>query len=330
MKANLTDMLKSFVSTAVKLGLSAGLIWYATRNLDIETAADRVSQMPVGSIVLAALLFCALLLNNTARWQLVMRAVNTHLPFGRVFYFLYIGMFFNQVLPSSVGGDAVRIFLVRKDGAGWRGAINGILLERVATLFGLVILVVATQPLLLARIGDNPAKFAFPALAVMAVVGIGLVMLLDKFPERFQRWRIVRAISSLAEDTRHLFLAARYGLPAIAMGVTGFALLSGITFVLAGALGIEISLLDCLVLIPPVMLITTIPISVAGWGVREAAMQFALGFVGVDEQSAVILSLVLGVAILVASIPAAILWLKSGYRRKDVTAEVPEGESAAR
>ncbi|MDA0241741.1 MAG: UPF0104 family protein, partial [Proteobacteria bacterium] len=79
-----------------------------------------------------------------------------------------------------------------------------------------------------------------------------------------------------------------------------------------------------------VMLITTIPISVAGWGVREAAMQFALGFVGVDEQSAVILSLVLGVAILVASIPAAILWLKSGYRRKDVTAEVPDGEGAAR
>ena len=317
-------MAKNILSFCIKVGLSVALIWWATRNLDIETAAARVLDMPPSAILLAGLLFVLLLLNNTLRWRLVMRAVDAVLPFARAFQFLYIGMFFNQVLPSSVGGDAVRMFLVYKSGLGLRGAVNGILLERVATLSGLILLVVATQPLLLGRIGDNPAKYAFPALAVAAVLGIALVMLLDKLPARLRRWRIVQGVANLAEDTRSLFLGVRYAIPAVALGVTGFAVLSAAAFVLAGGLGIDISLLDCLVLIPPVMLVTTIPISVAGWGVREAAMVFAFGFVGVDGDSAVILSLLLGVLILIASLPGALLWLRSGYRRKDVTAEIAE------
>ena len=317
-------MAKNILSFCIKVGLSVALIWWATRNLDIETAAARVLDMPPSAILLAGLLFVLLLLNNTLRWRLVMRAVDAVLPFARAFQFLYIGMFFNQVLPSSVGGDAVRMFLVYKSGLGLRGAVNGILLERVATLSGLILLVVATQPLLLGRIGDNPAKYAFPALAVAAVLGIALVMLLDKLPARLRRWRIVQGVANLAEDTRSLFLGVRYAIPAVALGVTGFAVLSAAAFVLAGGLGIDISLLDCLVLIPPVMLVTTIPISVAGWGVREAAMVFAFGFVGVDGDSAVILSLLLGVLILIASLPGALLWLRSGYRRKDVAEEIAE------
>jgi len=315
--------MKRFLSLALKAGVSIGLIWYATRNLDLASALDRLFSMPVWPLALAAAVWVCVLLNNTVRWRIVMKSLAAALPFGQTFQILYIGIFFNQVLPSSVGGDAVRMFLVYKTGVGVRPAVNSILLERAATLLGLILLVVATQPLLLSRIGGDPARFAFPVLAVAAVAGIAFVMLLDRFPPAMQTWRIIQGIATLAEDARRFFLKLKYSLPAIGLGFVGFSLISLLAFVLALGLDIDISLADCLVLVPPVMLVTTIPISVAGWGVRETAMVFALGFAGVGEQEAVLLSLLLGVLMVVVALPGALLWLKSGHRRSDVAAGMP-------
>ena len=94
-------------------------------------------------------------------------------------------------------------------------------------------LVVAAQPLSLARIGDGPARLVFPAMAVAGITGICLLMLLDRFPERLKSWRIMRMAAAVAEDTRRLFLAPRYGVTAIALGVVGFSLISLIAYLLA-------------------------------------------------------------------------------------------------
>ena len=72
---------------------------------------------------------------------------------------------------------------------------------------------------------------------------------------------------------------------------------------------IEISLRDCLVLVPPVILVSVLPISMAGWGVREGAMITALGFAGVGSTDALVLSIAFGLVILTLSLPGGVLWL---------------------
>ena len=71
----------------------------------------------------------------------------------------------------------------------------------------------------------------------------------------------------------------------------GNILISFAAYLIAQSLSIEVSVLDCLVLIPPVILITTLPISIAGWGVREGAMVAAFAFVGVAEGDAFVMSI---------------------------------------
>lgn len=311
-------MLKKIVSIAAKAAFSIGLIWYATKGLDVATALARVTELPILLLAAAAGVFLVLIINNAFRWHLVLFAVDIKLRFPQVFNILYMGIFFNQVLPSAVGGDAVRIFLLYKLELGWRRAINSVLLERVATLIGLSLLVVSTQPFIFYRIGDTAANWVFPTVAVAGVTSIAVVMLLDRFPERLKAWRVMKMIAGLAEDTRRLFLVPKFGMFAVFMGVTGFSLISLIAYLLAWGLGIEISVVDCLVLIPPVFLITTIPISIAGWGVRETAMIFALDLVGVDSESAALLSILLGILMFITSLPGALIWVRSGYSRRDV------------
>jgi uncharacterized membrane protein YbhN (UPF0104 family) len=143
-------------------------------------------------------------------------------------------------------------------------------------------------------------------------------MFLDRIPERFRKFSIVRGLANLADDTKRLFLAPRYALPAIGVGILGMVLIALIVFFLAMALGIEVSVFDTMVLVPPVMLIASVPISIAGWGLRESAMVVAFGFIGLAEGDAFILSLLFGLANIIAALPGGLIWLFGGYRRSDM------------
>ena len=79
----------------------------------------------------------------------------------------------------------------------------------------------------------------------------------------------------------------------------------------------NLSFLDCLVLIPPVVLVSTIPISIAGWGVREAAMITLLALVGVAEADAFVLSVLFGLLTFGLGLPGGIVWIIGGYKVDD-------------
>lgn len=317
-------MNKKTIFFIAKFAVSVLLIWVIAANFEIGSAAERLKDIQFIYILGAFIIFIVLMINNTFRWQIVLTAIHAHLPFAIAAKILYIAIFFNQILPSTIGGDAFRMFLSRKAGVSLKGAVNGVMLERMATVTGLIFLVVVTQPFLLARIGDNPAKYAFPALAGLAVLGIAFLMLLDRLPERFQTWSLVRGLGHLAADTKKLFLSPKYAIQAIALGAFGNILIALIAYMAAMALAIDVSVLDCLVLIPPVILVMTLPISIAGWGLREGAMVAAFGFVGVAEGDAFVMSILFGLINVVVALPGGLLWLKGGYTRKDIEDEIAE------
>jgi uncharacterized membrane protein YbhN (UPF0104 family) len=70
-----------------------------------------------------------------------------------------------------------------------------------------------------------------------------------------------------------------------------------------------LSFFDCLVLMQPVALITALPISIGGWGAREAAMVGLLGLVGVPASAAFVLSVQVGILTTLVALPGGVLWL---------------------
>jgi uncharacterized membrane protein YbhN (UPF0104 family) len=71
------------------------------------------------------------------------------------------------------------------------------------------------------------------------------------------------------------------------------------------------SLLHFLVLVPPVLFLSMMPVSFAGWGVREGAMVAALSAVGVPAHQSLAMSIAYGLVNVVASLPGGVLWLVS-------------------
>ena len=323
-------MNKKWLALTLKFVVSGALIWFLLSKIDVGEATERITDADLGMLLLAILIFLFQLIVCVFRWRAVLTAIGAFLSFVDALKIYYIGIFFNQTLPSSVGGDAVRVYKAYRAGIGLRGAINGVMLERAGTVIALVLVVLAAQPFFLPRVGEEAAGWIAPVaifLFLGAVAGLALLMVLDRIPVSFHRWRLVRGLAALAADTRRVFLAPGPALRIIGWAAAGHVNLALGVYFIAMSLGLNITLVDCLALIPPVILITTLPISIAGWGVREGAMVAAFSLIGVAAEGALVLSLLFGLLVVATSLPGGVIWLLSSDRRNNMN--VPGMEADA-
>jgi len=226
----------------------------------------------------------------------------------------------------------VRGYLAYKAGLGLRGAINGVMLERLVTVVALVVLVDATQVSFLPKL-DEVTRHLFLLSVVLislgAIVGLFVIIMLERLPERLRHWKIVRGMSYLGNDARAVFLNPKNLAKTLSIGLITHLNTSLYVFALSRAVQMDVTWLDCLVLVPPVLLITTIPISVGGWGVRENAMIIAFGLIGVPEASALALSVLFGLLGLAVSLPGGLVWFYGREHQQGLTLDTVEEEMAA-
>ncbi len=319
-------MTKKHIALALKFMVSGGLIWMLIDGVDLGAARDRIlgaDPMMLGIVVLVSFVQIAVCV---VRWQAVLVAINAVVSFLDGMRLYFIGFFFNQALPSSVGGDAVRVYRVYKEGLSLSSSINSVMLERVATVLGLVLLVVCATPFFIHRVGPNEAAWIIPFVSILGVggiVGLIILMFLDRLPSRFSHWRIVRGLAMLAGDSRRVFLAPIHAVKAIGWSLAGHLNITLAVYLMGLSIGLEITWVDCMVLMPPVLLLTTLPISIAGWGVREQAMVTAFALIGVPGEGAFALSIMFGLLGLLFGLPGGIAWLMSSDRKIEAINEIP-------
>jgi len=315
-------MWKKWLALTLKTLVSGFLIGFLIQQVDLVAAKERALKVAPDMLALAILLMVVQVFIANFRWRVVLKAlINTMLPYFRTLRILYISFFFNQALPSSVGGDAVRMVLGRRAGIPLGQAISSVFLDRVANLLALVVIVACATPLFILHIAPNQQQWIWVGLSVLVVVVmLGLVFLvaLQRLPEKLHKWRLVRGLIGLAGDTQRVFLNPGHAVRALGWSIVGFVNITVAVYFLAKGLQLNITLADCMVLIPMVFLVTTLPISIAGWGVREGAMVAALGLIGVPSEGALVLSLLLGFISLAICLPGGLVWMMSSEKRTDI------------
>lgn len=307
-------MVKRWLPWVLKGLLSAGLIWFAFRNIDLAEAWSRAKTIDTMMLAIALALGVFQVAVGAGRWWLVLRALRSVFSMAQALPVFYIGVCFSIVTP--VLGDAVRMWKARHSGLSLKASVNSVMLERITTILGLVLLVTAMGPLLLTRVPDVPGTWVFPLLSVAGIAGIAFISQLDRLPASLHRWRVVRGLVHLAGDTRLFVRRMPFSAGTLAVAIFGHANLALMVYVLAVGLKIDVSLLDCLILFPPVILALTLPISIAGFGLRENIMIVAFGWVGVEAGSAAVLGLMFGLCSILTALPGGLIWMLSGEHPK--------------
>ena len=238
-----------------------------------------------------------------------------------------IGTFFNQTLPSSIGGDAVRLWLVARGGAGWRAATYSIFVDRAIGLIALAVIIVASLPWSYNLISDPNGRSALLFVDFAALAGGVGFLVLGRLPWPWlKRWWGTHHLHACAVIANRVIFSRERG-PKIAV-------LSGLVHVLAVVIAwcVVQSITAPVVfgqvfqLVPPVMLITMLPISIAGWGVREATMGLAFGYAGLVTSEGVNISLLFGAVSFIVGAFGGLVWIFSAEKAAKGSApiDVPE------
>src|SRR5439155_21117732 len=115
-----TGEMRRILLSTLKILVSAALLYFSLRKVDLAELVARIDVSSLGWIGVAIAVTFLQIFIGVLRWREISAECGAPLPTRQAMRFNVIGTFFNQTLPSSIGGDAVRLWLVARSGAGWR------------------------------------------------------------------------------------------------------------------------------------------------------------------------------------------------------------------
>lgn len=312
------------LALAAKAATTLAIIWVLLSHVELAPVASRLRHLGPLEITFALLPFAVQMVLASERWRIVCARLGVGLRFIAALQIVAIGTFFNQTLPSAVGGDAMRVWLLVRDRIAFGKAVNTVLCDRVFALVVLIVLSTATLPLFFGHVSDLHARFGVTVFVAVGLAGVAVFLLSGmQIAHLLRRWKLSRPFGELAHDFHRLFTAPTVTISLAVWSLTIHLLTIVGAWVIARALAIDVDLLDCLIVIPPVVLVTMLPVTIAGWGVREGAMVVGFGLVGIRPSDALAISICLGLASIIVGLPGGLLWL---WSRQAAPAEIASAQ----
>lgn len=316
--------LKASFSYGWKFVLGVALIVYVGSLVDWADVYAKFSSMRPIYIVFGVLIVLMQAMVLGLRWQRIGQLDRIEIPVRPHVTATLISFFFSQGLPASIGADAFRVWWYARRGVNAAQGLKIIAFDRIIGIVSLAA-VCAAGVVVLASRAEGTGVVAPLGMIIAAALG-GFVALVLPFRTgmtaflsdlRHKLPPTTGQILSWLIDMREFFrVGSRSNLSVIlTFGVIVHLLTVLLGFVLARGLGADVGFWACLAAIAPALLVSYVPISIAGWGVREVSLVFAFGFVGVDRETALLVSLGIGTIVLAVSIFGGVLWMASGMRR---------------
>jgi uncharacterized protein (TIRG00374 family) len=301
---------RSLIRPGVSLALLTALAWM----VDLEQVGRVVAGADVSLLALMFLLLAAERLCAAWRWHGLLRVVAPAMPFWPVMRVTLVSNFVGSFLPGGVGIEVLKVHGLARYVSDLPVALSSVLLERLFGLLGLMLMV---------GLGLLVAPVDLPA-GVLGLLGAGAILLalsgaglLLPWPRRLMRaalaWlRLGPVMARFQHFERCLETYGRCPQALLAALVTGFLfqVLRVVTVIVgAQALGLTVDPLLFAVVVPVGLLVALMPISIGGFGPREATVAL-LGLAGVPPAAALALSLTREALGLATTLPGALLYAR--------------------
>lgn len=295
--------MKNIMIFVTKILISAFLMGYIFSKIDLVLVKTYFYDFPYFLFLIAGLSISLSLLMGARRWQLILNAQDVSPSFHDVQKVNFIGWMFNQGLPSSIGGDVYRAYWVKSHFDGYGGAITSVFLDRLYGMVGLLLIAMVALALQSAHLHSVFWVFLGPCALVLGASVFGVWLIRHKghhIPLPFLQGIVTTIQSFKASFSCHVQILFW----TLISHLSGFFAFQ----VIGWGVGVSLSWLQLCLVIPLVFMMGAIPISLAGWGLREGIMIFALAHYGVSSEKAMALSLIYGLSQFLPAIWGGIVW----------------------
>jgi uncharacterized membrane protein YbhN (UPF0104 family) len=308
---------RALAISAIKAVVSIGLLALLFTRVDVARLWSVARQASAAWLGVALLLYFAMVLASAVRWGILLRAQHVRLPFSFLTKSFLVATFFNNFLPSNIGGDVVRISDTAKAAGSKTLATTVVLIDRGLGLLGLA-LMAASGASLMHRMAVGPvgpavlwagfgvgAIIATPAL-LMPEMATRLLTPLRVFHQQWVDERLEKLTYALTRFKETP--AALAGCFAGAVVVQG--ILVGFYVAIARSMNIPIGFAELAVIVPVSFILQMVPVSVNGFGVREATFSYYFTRLGLPLESALLVSFVGAALIMLFSLSGGVAYLR--------------------
>jgi len=301
-----------------RIGIGAGILGFLLTQTDLEAAWRVVANARLELLLLAFASVVGSRIVASVRWYLLVRARHATTLFG-VIRLTFISNFAGYFMPGGLGVEVLRVYGLAKTTADPAFSAASVLVERVVALGVLVLLVLvgmASRPLGL------PAEIDRLAWLCLALLVFGVLAIMVRLTRRLALGMLPgKRLAPIRGGLQKVFAAldAYRSRPALIAGSFLLALIfqlmrcASVT-ASAAALGHPVPLTFIMVVYPIMLLISLLPISIAGLGVREAGFVYFLGLAGMPVEIALPLALIQRLFTILVILPGGWWYLRHGLR----------------
>ena len=284
------DLLK-WGGTLVSLGL---FVWLLSK-MDWQAAWNILKNMPIYSCILAILLLILGQFMNSLRWYVLLKAQNVPITLLEAFKIFLGGSFASNFLPSTIGGDSLRFLAIAKITNDQPLSLASVVLDRVVNLIATCTLIpFSISVLRTTGINISTDLFAFSGLAVFqGKIWNWIKGVVQKYSDLFKSW--TRKPTSLV----------------LAFGISWISrfIILGSTWVLAKAIGMQLSLWQVVGVNTVSYFITLLPISISGYGLREITTTTLYTMLGATLEQATALAVISRIFSTLVTLPG-VIWMR--------------------
>ena len=303
---------RSWLLTGLKIVVTIGLLVFVVWRVDVRLVLAAFSAVSPGPLAAAFAWVAVAIVISAFKWGRILKRRGIEAGLGDLTRLYYIASFFNAVLPTGIGGDPVRAWLLGREKNAMSEAFASVIAERLIASAALGLSSAIALPL----VGFTPKLAALVGLfIVIDAVLIGL-FLVPSIGEKAVRAVIPARFPDAASATRDALVAVRQTLTdwPLVFEVLGWSIafqacVAMVNASLFWAIGEQVSIGMALVYSPMISTVSMLPISLSGLGVPQAAYAYFFGLSGVPMAASVAVSLGFFLVIAISTLPGAVLFL---------------------
>lgn len=246
---------------------------------------------------------------SAVKWNTLIKAQGVSIKLFELFKFYNCGLFFNNFLPSSIGGDGIRIFLVGKKTENYYVAASSVVVERTIATVSLAFLGLASSVF-----AKSPSKIAINLMAALFVTGVILVFIMISgwVPKRLREkdgriskgWiKFAASALELRSKKKDLFICFIQSIVfQMIVGLVVGAIIKGMGNTVPG-------LPDLFLITSASSVLAMVPLGLNGYGMREGAYIYLLRPLGYTASQAVSISILFAFLVTIYSLIGGINWI---------------------
>ena len=249
------------------------------------------------------------------RWRILIRPLMPPPPLSRLCGIYCIGLFFNLTFPTIIGGDVVKVYYAGKPSRSYAENFASIFLDRDIGMFAMMIIACCAVFIHPVSATGVPIPLLLWSVFLLFIIGNIAVFtprfhrILNKTLQRPRFKRIAAKIDNVAGAFRIIGKCPAALWMSLVISFANQTLGCVAVWVIAMSLNIHISLFYFLIFVPVVNLISMIPISLNGMGLREYSFLNLFGAIGVADESCIALGLLYSFIVILSSLPGGVVYI---------------------